>query len=481
MPIVDKDIPLCVDLDGALTYTDILVETYIQLLKEKPWVIFQTPFWILKGKAILKAEISRQVHFDPTILPYNQELLDWLKAEKAAGRTLCLATASNIRIGEKVAEYLGIFDHVICSTDATNLLGIGKAHVLVEKFGEKQFDYVGDSAADLLVWPKAREAILVNASERTASKAHQIAKVSKVFESKNSKFRFNTFLKQIRIHQWIKNTLVFIPALAGHTIFEPSVFLSSLIAFFSFSFAASSIYILNDVFDLNADRHHSFKKHRPLASGTFSLRHAIFSFWILLFGSLILSFALPQTFILLLLTYYVINLAYTFRLKRVAYIDVVLLTSVYVIRVLAGSAASSTDTSVWLFSFAACFFFSLALVKRCSELINMEKAGKEKAVGRGYSKDDSTLLRMLGIVSAILSVVILGIYVLSSTATLLYTQPIYLFGLVILLAFWLGRTWILTLQGNVHEDPVLFATKDVPSYIVACIAIAIILLAVRPL
>ncbi len=470
---MNNNVPICVDLDGTLITSDAIIESTMRLIKTRPSAIVLLPFWLLKGKANLKHQIAHRVSIDVTLLPYNQPLVDWLKIQKAGGRTLVLATASNVAIAAKVSEHLGIFSQVIASDATTNMSAHHKADALINLFGAKQFSYAGNARADLAVWQAAGSAIVVNAPAYLAKAAGKIAPIEKIFP--RQPLSFLILAKTIRIHQWVKNLLLFVPLIAAHNIWDISALASAATAALSFCFMASSIYIMNDLFDIEADRAHHTKKHRPLAAGTIAPLTAIVIGAILAVGSIVLAATLPFKFAIALGLYVIMNLAYSSIIKQIALLDVITLSSLYVLRILAGGFATHITTSSWLFVFAMFLFTSLALVKRFSELTNLAKQNKDKAVGRGYTSDDKQLLGMLGIASAFISVLVLALYIGSDTVVELYHTPIVLWLMIPLLLFWVSRLWLLAYRGDVHEDPITFAMKDTPSYLVLIGAIIIMI------
>lgn len=456
--------PICVDLDGTLINTDTIIESTIHLIKTKPSNIFLLAVWLLKGKANLKHQIARRASLDVTLLPYNKPLLDWLKKQKQNGRPLILATASDFSLAQKIASHIGIFSRVVASDGHINLSSHKKAQALTTLHGAKQFCYAGNSRADLAVWRVAGSAIVVNGSPSLLKAASQHAPIEKVFP--RQPLSFQTIAKTIRIHQWVKNLLLFVPLIAAHQVADIPLLTSATIAALSFCCMASAIYIMNDLFDLEADRAHHTKRFRPLAAGTIPPVTAIAIAGILGIASLALALPLPPRFAIALALYVMINLAYSSTIKQIALLDVITLSSLYVLRILAGSAATHVMTSSWLFVFAMFLFTSLALVKRFSEITNLAKQNKDKAIGRGYTSDDKQILGMLGIASGFISLLVLSLYISSDTVTNLYRAPMLLWLMIPLLLFWISRLWLLAYRGQVHEDPIMFAIKDSPSYLV---------------
>lgn len=479
MPKSKKLLPLCVDLDGTLTFTDVLVESYIAWLKEDTWnALLAWSTLLTQGRPQFKRRIVDHATINAERLPYNQEFIEWLKKEHKRGRNLYIATASDEVIGQAIADHLDFIDGVIGSDGKRNLSGRHKAEALVEQFGEKGFDYAGNANPDLDVWPHARHSIVVNAPPAVRKKAAVIGNVSKQFLRQTNHFDLRIFLRQIRVHQWVKNLLIFVPLITAHMVTQTATLFDALLAFLAFSLMASSVYLFNDLIDLDADRQHLTKRHRPLAAGTIHITFAIMALIIMPLLSIATSLLLPWSFLGLLLIYVAVNFGYSLFFKSVPYLDVLILTSLYVLRILAGSAATNIPTSVWLFIFAGFIFLSLALVKRSSELYNLEKQGKEKGAGRGYTIAQKITLRNIGIGSSVISLIVLGFYVVSPAVTPLYTTPTLLWLLIPVFGLWIARIWSITLKGSMHEDPVVFAAHDIMSYAAAFAAFIILAFAI---
>lgn len=396
--------PLVVDLDGTLIHTDMLHESCIRVARDKPLSVLGIPLLLLKGKAHLKQELSSKTDFNPQALPYNEELLEWLKEQHSHGRKLILCTASERKIATAIAEEIGIFDDVLASDGVVNLAGDRKSQALEERFGPKGFDYAGNSSADLPVWSNARKAIVVNGSKKLLVKAEKIAQVDKVFSPRAR--GLSTWLKMLRVHQWLKNILIFVSLFAAHEIFNLDAWFSLCLAFLSFSFCASSVYIVNDLFDLESDRMHPRKKLRPLASGVVPIWMGVVLAPILLLASLGIASLAGGQFLPWLVFYFTLTCAYSWGLKRLLLIDCFVLALLYTLRIVAGAATVGHTLSFWLLAFSVFLFLSLAFVKRYAELENLLLRGKEKIHGRGYKTTDAPLLQSMGIVAGYASTLV---------------------------------------------------------------------------
>ncbi len=467
--------PLCVDLDGTLIDTDLLMESALALVSRNPLQGFAVLKWLTGGKAQLKEEIAQRVTMDMSLLPYNEEFLGYLKQEHASGREIVLATATHRLLAEQVAAHLGIFSRVLATENGNNLSGERKRERLVEEFGEKQFDYAANDFVDLSVWSRARKVILVNPASGLEDKVREVAEVAQVFPARRSSL--NDYIKALRPHQWAKNMLIFIPALAGHAIADIGTLTNTLIGLISFCLCASSVYVANDLSDLEADRSHAKKRYRPFASGALPIGHGLIMAPLLLAAGFLFAAFLPGWFFVILCGYLFTTVAYTLDIKRRVIVDVLVLAILYTFRLLAGSAATGIDLSTWLLAFSMFFFLSLALVKRYSELAAVSASGDQKARGRAYRVDDLPLVLSLGTTSGYMAVLVLALYVSSNDILAMYRTPAVLWGLCILLLYWVSRTWMLTHRGKMNQDPVVFALTDRISLLVGGLSAVLIFLA----
>jgi 4-hydroxybenzoate polyprenyltransferase len=469
-------VPLCVDLDGTLIHSDLLVESALALLSRNPLLLFSMLGWLLRGKAHLKREIAHRVTLDATHLPYNSDVVAWVREQQAL-RPVVLCTASDAELAQAVADHVGGFDAVLASDGERNLSGSQKAQLLVEHYGERGFDYVGNAKVDLKVWKYARAAITVESSSSLSQAAAAVTTVAKRFELPGASVRH--WLKALRVHQWVKNALVFLPLLAAHRLFDIDAVLATLLAFVCFSLCASSVYITNDLLDLASDRQHHRKRNRPFAAGHLPLIAGPMVAVGLLVVSFSLASLLHEVFVVVLAGYYVLTSAYSLRFKRVVMLDVVVLATLYTSRIVAGTAAIHTKPSFWLLAFSMFLFLSLAMVKRYIELLAAQKAGKINASGRGYDVGDIPLIQSLGAASGYLSVLVLALYIDSPDSRVLYQHPHYLWLLCPLLLYWISRTWAIAHRGIMHDDPVVFAVTDRLSRVVLAIAAIVILFAIQ--
>lgn len=468
-----QDVPLAVDLDGTLIATDLLWESAFVLLKKNALYVFLFPFWLLSGKAYLKQQIARRIVIDASLLPYRKEFLDYLRQEHARGRRLVLATAAAEPLAQLVASELGIFETVLATTGSNNLSSHNKARALTEHYGPKGFDYAGNDRADIAVFAAARDVVVV-APDRAAAR-FQMANGSRLFE-KNAP-GIKPYLKMLRVHQWLKNLLVFVPAILAHTIFFPEVLLASVLAFVAFSAAASAIYILNDIIDLPLDRQHTRKRSRPFASGVLSIPFGLKVSALLLLIAAATCFFLPPIFALVIGLYLVATTAYSLVLKRALLVDVICLAALYTLRLLGGTAATEIPQSFWLMAFAMFFFLSLALVKRYVELQHSTVTEKDRIAGRGYRPEDRDIVGQSGVASGFTAVVVLALYINSAAVQELYTYPWLIWPLVPIVLYIIMRVWILAHRKEMDDDPVVFLANDWRSQVVIAIGAVLLFVA----
>jgi 4-hydroxybenzoate polyprenyltransferase len=475
-PELEQERPLCVDLDGTLVKSDTLVDSLLVMVRTHPADLVKVPGWIAQGKATLKAQVGRRVLLDATHLPYNKPLLAYLERQHGLGRKLYLATGADTQLAIRVAQHLGLFDGVLASDGRTNLTGANKLESFQKHFPLTGFDYIGNARPDISLLAAAGQAMVANpdAALNSAIRAGRF-QVAQRFDDRAPWTR--TLRKALRLHQWAKNALIFLPLILSHNMAGPRL-LSALVAFLCFSMCASATYILNDLLDIEADRRHPRKRFRPFASGDLSAQTGVLiaaGFLVLSFGS---ALALPAGFLAYLALYLFTTLCYSFYFKRVVLIDVLLLSGLYTVRLLAGAESAKVAISPWLAGFSIFLFLSLAMVKRFSEMQNLRTAGNSPSNGRGYLTSDIEQLRAFGTSAAYAAVVVFSFYISSLEGLKLYQHPQRLWLITPLLIYWLSRVWLLASRGELDEDPVIFAVTDRQSLLIGVAVAAIALFAV---
>jgi len=468
--------PLVVDLDGTLINSDVLLESFLSALVRRPWLVFLLPLWLLRGKAALKAGLAQYGDINVSLLPYNKEFVDYLRQQKQSGRRLVLATASNRKFALEVEAHLGLFDDVLASDEQINLKGGTKAEAVVALLGSDDFCYAGNDTPDIKVWSVCKTAIIAGPKAKSLERAvASSCQVERVFATDAATLK--TYAKACRLHQWVKNVLVFAAVIAGHKL-ELQWLQPALAAFFAFGLCASSVYLVNDMLDLDSDRQHPTKCNRPLASGRLPILNGLMLVPVLLIAAFAIAWQLPLMFVLTLAIYLITTTAYSFVLKRIAMLDVIVLAALYTIRIVGGAFAADIDLSFWLLAFSMFVFLSLAIIKRYTELLTMKQQNKMgKARGRGYEVDDLPLLVALGGAAGYLSVLVLALYLNSPEVRNLYEHTSRLWALCPVFLLWVSRMWMTAHRGNMDDDPIVFALKDRGSQIMILIMAAIFVIA----
>jgi len=470
-PKIAPGVVICVDLDGTLVKSDTLVDSLLVMARQHPAALLRLPGWLAQGKAALKRHITGVVSLDVEHLPYNRPLLEWLRIQHSQGHALYLATASDRAIADRVAAFLGIFAGVIASDGVTNISGHGKLAVLQEKFGER-FCYIGNARPDAELLAACQNPMVANPDRALRARLKSSGTVaSAIFDDRGHPL--SNWLKALRLHQWAKNTLLFVPLFLAHR-WAAGAFTGAAIAFVSFGLCASATYIINDLLDLEADRRHRSKRRRPFAAGDLSAFSGIAAVILLMAVSFALAFflqplifriagdyplRLPHAFLGWLILYAVTTLIYSLYFKRKMLLDVFVLSGLYTVRILAGSAATNVAISTWLAGFSVFFFLSLAFVKRFSELESLRETGGISH-GRGYIAGDLEQIRALGTGAAYASVIIMTLYIRDPDTRLLYNHPYLLWLVVPVLLLWLTVVWMRASRGEMHDDPIVWALTD---------------------
>lgn len=469
-PAAAEAVPLCVDLDGTLVRSDLLLESLLILLKMQPLYLFLLPIWLIRGRACLKSEIARRVKIRDAVFPFEEAVVQYLRQEKSR-RKILLVTGSHQSLAEAVAAQTGLFDEVYGSDHKINLTGERKRDLLIDRYGMHGFDYIGDDKADLAVWPAAGEALVVSTDTGIASQAG--IPFAKVFIRPQVTLR--DVLGLLRVHQWSKNALILVPYFLDQRVTDTQALFTSLLAVLTMSLLASMTYIVNDMLDLQADRRNATKAKRVLPSGKVSLQFGFFTMGVLALCILLLMFWLPPLFNLVLLLYLVLTLSYSLYLKQLAIIDVGLIAALHTLRVIGGTVVLQTEWSFWLLAFSMFFFISMALAKRVVELINLRNTGRQWANGRGYRISDIPVLLSSGVCTGYISVLVVALYINSEKVLQMYEQPEALWVVCPALMYWVGRVWLKTARGEMHEDPILFAVHDRASlYVLALLVLGLL-------
>ncbi len=460
---------LVVDLDGTLVRSNMLFESFWSALSLNWATPFHAAAGLANGRARLKQRLAGMAAIDAASLPYDSGVLDYIAQWRRNGGRTALVTAADQGIADAIADHLGLFDAVHGSDGSDNLKGERKSAFLERAFGAGGYAYMGDSEADLPVWAKAGRAVSVNAPNGLRARLQAVAPDAEHIGAPMTALM--PLVRAMRPHQWLKNLLVFIPMLLGHML-TMEVLGRSVLAFVGFSLIASSVYLLNDLLDLAADRAHPRKRLRPFASGALPIGGGSLLIPLLLLAGFACALSLSWHFTLVMLVYLAVTLAYSLRLKRLLVIDICTLAVLYTLRIIAGGAATDIPITVWLLAFSVFFFFALAAIKRQAELVDGIAAGRVTAHGRGYHIDDLPLVASMATSSGYVSVLVMALYLNSEAVQRLYHHPSVLWGICLVLLFWISRMVMITHRGNMHDDPVVFAARDAVSHGCALLIIA---------
>ncbi|MGX7353473.1 UbiA family prenyltransferase [Citrobacter sp. ESY80] len=467
---IDINVPLVVDLDGTLSKTDTLHEGIVSILFKKPIKIIGLTKALFDGKTSFKCFVTETVTQNADSFCYRHNLIDYLKSEKRKGREIHLVTASNQKIADSINEYLGIFDGVKGSDNQLNLKGVNKLVWLKDRFPQG-FIYAGDHKADITIWNESKGVILVgNGNKFKKDIKNEIPCLA--FEDAKVNI-FKQWMKQLRLHQWAKNILIFIPIFLAHIANDANVIAKTILAFIAFGLIASATYIINDLADLEADRRHKTKRNRPLASGNISTFQGILGALILFLIGGIISINLSIGLTYCILIYVLLTLCYSFKLKRVPMLDVSIIGALFTLRIIMGSVLNDLPLSPWLNSFSALLFFSLALAKRHVEILKSDQTMTNKIGGRGYTHQDWPLTLAFGVSSAICSILIMLLFLTQEAMVQInYSAPEWLLIEPICVFLWVMRIWFLSHRKVLSDDPVIFAIKDKTSICLGFIATA---------
>jgi len=452
-------LPLVLDVDDALIRTDLLHETAVAYVKANPLRAFDLVFWLMRGKAALKRELSLRVALAVDDLPLNDGLVEFAREAHAAGRQVGLATAADQLLALRLARRFDFVDFVIASDGSLNLKGNAKAKALAEKFPDG-FAYAGDSKSDLPVWGRAESIILAGASSQVAAKARRLGKpVEAEFERPGLGLR--GWLKALRVHQWAKNALVFVPLILSGMATQPIADVRALTAFIAMSLMASGTYLLNDLFDLADDRRHWTKRERPLASGKLRIKHGIPAAAGLIVGSLALAATLGLQSFAVIAAYMATTLGYSFYIKRQPIVDAFALGALFTMRLGLGIVAVNAAPSAWLLVFSMFLFTSLSFAKRQTEIQKSIAKGLSAVGGRGYLAGDAGLILAMGVATGMTAVTIMVLYIMNDAfSAAFYREPLFLWVFPAVLFMWISRIWMLCHRQQLNDDPVAFAIRD---------------------
>lgn len=469
-----KENNLIVDLDGTLLKTDLLYESFWSALSKRNMQFFEFLDAMKNGIPSLKSYLAEKSDIDVSTLPYNQTVIEKIEKHKKNGGAVILATGADKKFAKAISNFLPFFDNIHYSEPKQNLVGNAKATLLVQKYGERKFVYMGDGNKDIPVWSVSNKVIAVNPNFWLKTRINQMS-VPVEFISRNDS-SFIGWFRAFRPQHWLKNVLIFVPMIASQQ-FASDIFVASLLGFLSFCFITSAIYLLNDLLDLQADRCHPRKKNRPFASGSVSLQHAHLVILTFLCVGLLFSLKLGLGYLLVSCLYIFLTAIYTLLLKKLLLVDLVVLSSFYCLRVFAGGEASGLPPSNWLIIFSAFIFLSLASIKRLAEIVELDdKVAIEKA-RRAYTSRHANMVCLNALISGSISLIVLWFYAMSDVAKSLYSLPEAILFFLMVLLFWLCRLIYKAYNGAIRKDPLVFATTDTISVTCGIISLCCLFIA----
>jgi len=467
--------PLCLGIDGTLTLARTSDELLLLAAKRSPAALWNSLVSSARSGRTAPRPTSTRILLDVNSLPFRGALLEWLHAERSAGRRLVLVADGDRVTAERIAAHLNLFDEIANAQHHKGCPAECKRSALVTRFGERGFDYVGSSVADTIVWNASRRAIVVG-DVGAGRRIDPNIEVMDVFP--DIRVSLSTWIKAIRLHQWVKNSLIFVPAMLAHVISNPYVLLQGILAFVAYSLCASSVYVVNDLFDLTADRHHPRKRLRPFAAGLLSVRSGLAAALLLFIAATIIAVFVSGRFFAVLAVYYALTWTYALRLKHVPLLDVMMLAGLYTLRIIAGAAAMQIPLSFWLLAFSVFMFLSLGFVKRYAELDDSRNAGQLISHSRGYREGDLPLIMNLGTAAGYCAIVVMALYINSPDSQSLYLHHKPLWLICPLMLFWISRVWIVASRGAMHDDPVVFALRDRVSLLILAALGVIVLVSI---
>jgi 4-hydroxybenzoate polyprenyltransferase len=460
---------IAIDLNGTLLKTDSLWEMFFKAISQGN---FYPLLWILSGRTIFKNKLANLIDLDLDFLPWNNDVIELASKNYTLGRQIWLATAADKAFAIKVVHHFPFFTNYIASDINHNLIGQAKSIELTKLFGQKGFIYVGNSSADLKVWEAASEAVVVGDQVLTHRVKLVNQKVTILTHTNSNLFTLRSILKLIRIHQWSKNILLFVPLIMAHLFNWPAL-LDALFSFLAFCFFSSCGYILNDLLDIESDRRHQEKRLRPFAAGTIDpAKGAFLCIFTFIYG-LIFSLSVSSNFLICSLIYLLLSIIYSIKLKTMIIIDITILTLLYTLRIFSGGIALNAITSQWLLSFSFFIFAALSLIKRLGEIKKLSYDGLISKTRRPYNAEDAIFFLTLTSGCICSAVLTLAIYVGDELAFTQYRTPKILLLICPILFFWLIRLLKLANEGKMPYDPIFFILKDKTSLI--CLVLSIIL------
>jgi 4-hydroxybenzoate polyprenyltransferase len=454
----EGEIPLCVSCEHALLKTNIFNEAIFLLVKRNLLNVFLLPIWFLRGRSELIRQVSEKIKINWRTVPVHEGVVERIRAAHGDNRPVFLLTSMPQTWAHELCAEFDCSKAIVIDKNVAKTPAGDTGSPLTDLFGGRGFDYIGSGRRDLLLCQSARRVLIVSSNRSAITRAKRNWSVESVITGDRAgPF---TFLKMIRVHQWTKNCLVWVPILAAHRLTSLRSIGIAAVVFMAFSLCASSGYVLNDLLDLESDREHVRKRNRPIAAGKIAVKQALIIALLLFVTAAWLAFRVSALFALTVGIYFVTTMAYSLRLKRQVIVDVMLLAALYTIRILAGAVATTVVPSFWLLALSMFLFLSLAMVKRYSEMLITLSQDKQHAAGRGYSVEDLPVLLSLGVSAGIAAIVVLALYINDPSTNKMYPSTIWLWPVPPLMLYWVSRVWMKAHRGEMHDDPVVFAMRD---------------------
>ncbi len=449
--------PLVIAVDRTLISCDLARETLVAYLKLNPRRIFDVLGWLWRGRVRVKRQLAERVPVDASILPVNETLATFAEAEAAAGRRVFLAISAESPLSGQLEKRFPFVEGIIAAGKREDSKAPAMADVLAQRFPEG-FEYAGSSTADLDVWRRASSGILVGASAQVQRRAAALVPISANIPGPS---RFKGVLASLRLHQWAKNLLVFAPIVLGGQLGDMRSLLATVVSFLALGLVASSTYLINDILDVADDRRHWSKRERPIAKGLLRASSAAVWAGVGLAAGLALAATVSLSALSVLLLYVALTLSYSLGLKRLPLIDGLVLATQFTLRLALGVVAAQVPPSPWLFVFSMFLFTSLSLAKRYTELGRLGMAQGTQIAGRGYRTEDAPLVLAIGVAAGLGAVIIVILYIIEDAfRQSFYGSTASLWGFPPLVFLLVCRIWLVTVRGEMHDDPVKFMLAD---------------------
>ncbi|MEP3106380.1 MAG: UbiA family prenyltransferase [Hyphomicrobiales bacterium] len=470
----ESQMPLAIDLDHAVLKTRALDEMCLEVVRSKPALLWKLLAKFFEGRAAVTGWFSSRRPLNAKDWPVKEAFVAYVKSQAATGREIVLVTSAHRSVAEVIVSRFPFISEIIVCDETSSQDGQEKARLLRSRFPDG-FVFAGSKQEDLAVWRESVGGILVDANEKVAKRLRGSGKPVTDFSRPQNTIA--TLLLSLRPHQWAKNAIIFVPLILGGKAGDLTAWWQALIGFFALSLTASATYIVNDLWDLPNDRKHWSKRLRSIASGNLSIRGAVLlAVFLLASGFGLVSTSGFEPFVVLL-AYLVLTLSYTFVWKRLPIVDVVVLASLFTVRLLLGIVLTDVLLSPWLLVFSMFVFLSLSVAKRHTEVLRLAQHGIERLPGRGYMAADAPLTLSIGLASAHGAVLIMIVYLIEDAFSRdSYASPIYLWAIPLFLFLFLGRIWLVSHRGELHDDPVAFALSDRASLLLGfCMGVSLLI------